>query len=255
VPAGPEAASGILAIYQDELLGRPAGGAGAAAAGGLSGSTAGARADDDVAWSRTWEGLRNASRACVDVLDPIWLSRTPAEGFGDRAEPRRVGEAAEVDRDRPAGRVGPDEAADGDEVLSEWVRAAEDLVALEVIALVSQSTVQLKGLTYYLAAAPVLLLMAVSSYPFQPQRFLQVCLWGILMIVAVGVIWVYVRMEKDEFISRVSRTDPNRISMDRTFLGNLLAFFIPLIGVALAQFPFMSDTLNQWFEPITRVLK
>src|SRR5262249_1061911 len=155
-----------------------------------------------VAWSHTWGGLRNAARACVDVLDPIWLDRSPVEGYRDRAEPGPVDEAAEAIRGLTAGLAEPDEAADdpapraqGDKVLSAWVRAAEDLIASQVVAYVSQGTVQLKGLTYYLAAAPVLLLMAVSSYPFQPQRFLQVCLWAILLMVGAGVFWVYVRME------------------------------------------------------------
>ena len=97
--------------------------------------------------------------------------------------------------------------------------------------------------------------MASGSYPFQPQRFLQVCIWTILFMVVGGVVWVYIRMEKNEFISRLSRTAPNQVTLDRTFLGNILAFVIPLGGVVLAQFPFFSDSLNQWLEPITRVLK
>jgi hypothetical protein len=139
--------------------------------------------------------------------------------------------------------------------VANWIRDAEDLMALQVVAYVSQTTVQLRTLAYYLAVSPVVLLIAIGSYPFQPQRFLQVCIWTILFLVVGGVISVYVWMEKNEFISRVSRTTPNQVSLDRTFLSNILAFVIPLAGVALTQFPFLSDSLNQFLEPITRVLK
>jgi hypothetical protein len=80
-PPGPMAASGIIARYQAELRGR---------------QTGGARAEDDVAWNHTWAGLRNAAMGCVDVLDPIRLARSPAEGYGDRTEHRPGDEAAEA---------------------------------------------------------------------------------------------------------------------------------------------------------------
>jgi hypothetical protein len=115
--------------------------------------------------------------------------------------------------------------------------------------------VQLKSRAYYLAITPVVLLLAVGSYPFQPQRFLQVCIWTILLAVVAGVVWVYVRMEKNEFLSRLARTAPDRVTFDRTFVGNLLAYVIPLVGLVIAQFPSVSDYLNQLLEPITRILK
>jgi hypothetical protein len=38
-------------------------------------------------------------------------------------------------------------------------------------------------------------------------------------------------------------------------LGSVMTFIIPLAGLALARFPFVSDAMNQWFAPLTRVLK
>ena len=219
----------------------------------------GALSDDDVAWSHTWSALRNAARACFDVVEPIWIKRSANEGYGDRSEPKSVNETAGAVRSLATVFVSPgtetDSTADKDKALKDWVQAAEDLIALELIAFISQNTVHLKALAYYLAIAPVLLLMVVGSYPFQPQRFLQVCIWTILFLVVGGVVWVYVRMEKNEFLSRVSRTSPNQVSVDRTFLGNLMAFVIPIVGLVLAEFPFVSDMLNQVLDPITRVVK
>ena len=277
VPEGSEAVEGVLAIYQDEVARLQT------IATGQS-DTVGkgpvARTDDDVAWSRTWFGLRNSARACLDVIEPFWADRAAIQGYGDSSQPAKASAevsqnsrpasiepevnsasqpakaSAEVSQNLPPDSVEPEvKASSQSRDVAKWIRDAEDLIALEVIAYVSQTTVQLKILAYYLAVTPVLLLMAVGSYPFQPERFLQVCIWTILFMVVGGVIWVYVRMEKNEFISRVSRTTPNQVTLDRTFVGNLFAFVIPLVGVVLTQFPFFSDSLNQLLEPITRVLK
>ncbi len=40
-----------------------------------------------------------------------------------------------------------------------------------------------------------------------------------------------------------------------TSVTNVLAFILPIQIVTLAQFPFVSDTILQWLEPITRVLR
>ena len=97
--------------------------------------------------------------------------------------------------------------------------------------------------------------MVVGSYPFQPQRFLQVCIWTILFLV-VGVISGSMSAWRRTSSSAGSRgRRPNQVSVDRTFLGNLMAFVIPIVGLVLAQFPFVSDMLNQVLDPITRVVK
>jgi hypothetical protein len=75
-----------------------------------------------------------------------------------------------------------------------------------------------------------------------------------LIAVAAGVVWVYVQMECDDVLSRVAKT-PNRVSLNATFLTHIVAIMIPLAGAVLTQFPSISDSLNQFLEPILRVLK
>ena len=197
--------------------------------------------------SPTWTGLRNAARACIELLEPVWEARLASAGYGE------VAPVVEAPGAAKAGGGPPPAAAAGG--LDRWVRSAEDLVALEIVAYVGQCNVHLKNLAWYLALAPILLLVAVSSYPIQPQRFLQVCLMALLLAVAGCVVGVYVAMERNELLSRISKTRANRVEFDGTFLTNVLAFVVPLVGVVLAQFPYVSDLLSQWFEPIGRVVK
>jgi uncharacterized membrane protein len=222
-PSAGQAAAAVQAIFETELT--------AAAASQV----------DELAKSQSRRGLRCAALACLDLLTPVWDSAPPAEGFGEKTD------------DPSNATKSPGEGTD--RALQDWVKAAEDLIALEVVMRISQCMVHLKNLAYYLAFAPILLLLAVNSYPFQPERFLQVCLWTILLGVVASVLAVYVGMERDELLSRVSKTRPNAVEFDRTFLTNVLAFVIPVAGIVLAQFPYVSDMLNQWLGPmITGVL-
>ena len=194
---------------------------------------------DNVANSQSFQGLRRAAFDCLHILVPYWRSTSVAEQFGDAPDDSNKAVAGKPSRDP----------------LKVWMRALEDLVALRVVAFISQGAVHLRNLGAYLALAPVLLLLAASSYPLQPQRFMIVFLWAILLIVVATGVTVLIQMERNEFLSRVSRTKPNKIAFDPTFFMNVLAFIVPLLVATLAQFPFVSDTVLQWIEPITRVLR
>jgi len=200
------------------------------------------REDLAVAHTPTRAGLRNAAVACLEILSIDWSSRHPDDD-GRAVDPKPEEDA----KPAPAGGAAP--------VSADWQGRAEDLVALEFVTYVSQCATHLRNLASLLGIVPVLLLLTVSVYPFQPQRFLIFALVGLLLVVVSGVIGVYVQMDRNEILSRISRITPNRVTLDRTFLTNILAFLVPLIGLIISKFPSLSDTLNQWFDPILRSLK
>ncbi len=213
---------------------------------------------DLVADSPTFKGLRKAAIAGLHILVPYWRSRSVEQQFGE--SPDGGSEAATEGSSKTGRRSNlPKRTAVADDhedrQLVDWMRALEDLFAFRLVVFISQGAVHLRNLGAFLAVAPVLLLLAVSSYPLQPQRFMIVFLWAILLIVVVSGVTVVIQMEHNEFLSRVSRTKPNKIAFDPTFVMNVLAFILPLLVATLAQFPFVSDTILQWIEPITRVLK
>ncbi len=205
---------------------------------------------DSFVQSKTWVGLREASIACLALLEVAWPTiSSPAEGYAEPgAKPTGTPGA------KPTGTGGGSTGAPLEDVRS-WFHSVEDLLALVIVCRVSHVTASLKTLIVYLAAAPLLLWLAVSSYPFQPRRFLLVSLSGLLLAVVGGVVWVLIRMERNELLSRVSKSTPNAVAFDREFVTAVLAFVVPLIGLALAQFPSVSDMLSQWLEPLERVLR
>lgn len=132
---------------------------------------------------------------------------------------------------------------------------AEEFLAMEFLAIVNQYAAHLRSLATYLAIAPLLLIWAIESYPFLPQRYMLVLLGGTWGTIVAGVVFVYVQMDRDPFLSHVSRTPPNHVTFDRTFLTSVLTMLIPILGVFLTQFPFFSDAITQWLGPILRSLR
>ncbi len=156
---------------------------------------------------------------------------------------------------RPPKRENTTQKGNWSEPTSRWFQQAEDLVALQMVNFLSECTTHLKNLVRYLAICPLLLMFAATSYPFQPQRFLVVIIWMLLIMVTASVVWVYIQMERDEILSRISKTKPNEIQFGASFLGRITTTLIPITGVLLAQFPFVSDGIAQFLDPIIRVLK
>jgi hypothetical protein len=222
--------------------------------------------------------IRNSLRCVVlEYLERLereyWPSRTIREAYGSDDPAAKVVKKEKVKEKAEGTEEGGE---DTEEVVShrlaagllggnaeEVVRAepeslemmAEDLIAMEFLAIVSQYAAHLRNLATYLALAPLLLVWAVSSYPFLPQRYMLVFLWGAWVTIVAGVVYVYIQMDRDVFLSHVSRTRPNHVTFDATFFSSILALIVPLLGVILAQFPMISDALNQWFGPILRVVR
>jgi hypothetical protein len=198
-------------------------------------------------------------RTCLRLVVLYYLDRLQREYWPSRTISKAYGSddtKAKVVAKKP--KEGKDDE-DAEEVIraeSETVAmAAEDLVAMEFLAIISQYAAHLRNLATYLALAPLLLVWAVSSYPFLPQRYMLVFLWSAWITIVAGVVYVYIQMDSDVFLSHVSRTRPNHVTFDATFFTSILALIVPLLGVVLAQFPIISDALNQWLGPVLRTVR
>jgi hypothetical protein len=170
---------------------------------------------------------------CLQALSPRWKTLSVDEAFG--------GDAAEDHRDKPAASPEP-----------KWVALAEGLVATQAVIYVSQFFVQLRNLVTAVMACSTLLLLAATSYPFHPERLLLLCLLGLMGGGVVAVVYVLVEMNRDEVVSRMSRTTPGRLSLDGGLIGSFLTYVVPALGILAAQ---LSGSFRWLAEPILRVMK
>jgi hypothetical protein len=207
---------------------------------------------------RKQQELTGASRKCLLVLRYFWPALPVQTAYGNApASARRT------DRSEPAGDGGDgpgkpaaDYPLEGvpDQVRA-WLREAEDLVAEVTVVYLSQFLVHLRNLGCFLALGSLLLLLAVSTYPFQPQRLLLMSTWGMVLVVAAGGVAFLYKMNKAELPSRIMGSTPNRFTLDWSFLGSVLLYVVPLVVVLVAQVIPFSSWLYTWVEPLQRALK
>src|SRR5262249_17828814 len=136
-----------------------------------------------------------------------------------------------------------------------WRGAAVYFFALEVISFLSQYFVHLLNLLSFLTVGPLLLLLAVVSYPFQPQRLWLLCAAVVIFAVVLAALKIFVQLERDELVSRVAGTTPNRLNFHWSFLGNIVTYTGPMLGILAAASTDLSEMIRVWLEPIFRVIR
>jgi hypothetical protein len=178
------------------------------------------------------EKLSDVAGRCLAVLAPRgrWLAVDDAFGGG-------------AGKDAPAVPA-PAEPA--------WVALAESVAATQVVIYVSQFFVQLRNLVWAAIVTSSLLLLAATSYPFHPEKLLLV---GLIVLSGAGmasVLYVLIDMNRDEVVSRVTRTTPGKFSLDGGFVGSFFTYIVPVAGVLAAQ---LSGSFRWVLEPLLRVMK
>jgi hypothetical protein len=178
------------------------------------------------------EKLSAVAGACLAVLAPRGKSLAIDDAFG----------GGKGKDDKPADQIA--EPA--------WVPLAESVAATQVVIYISQFFVQLRNLVWASIVTSSLLLLAATSYPFHPEKLLLV---GLIALSAAGmaaIVYLLIDMNRDEVVSRVTRTAPGKLSLDSGLIGSLFTYVVPAAGVLVAQ---LSGSFRWLLEPLLRVMK
>lgn len=137
-----------------------------------------------------------------------------------------------------------------------WMRVAEDFVTLRIATFLSHVMTHLRYLLAFTLSASLLLILAVSSYPLEPTRFVTVFSWTLMLGVIALAFIVIVRMERNEVLSRLSGSTPGKIDFNFALAGQLVVYVgLPLLAVLANIFPEIRDQLFAWVGPVRRLLQ
>src|SRR5262249_10117257 len=100
-----------------------------------------------------------------------------------------------------------------------------------------------------------LLLLTVTSYPFEPYRLLLSFTWVVMGSIVAVCLWVYVELERNTLLSLTAGTKPNNVTIDATFALRVLTWaVIPLLSIAATQYPEVANFLFNLVSPFARAL-
>jgi hypothetical protein len=117
-------------------------------------------------------------------------------------------------------------------------RLAEDFLAGRLAHLLATIFPHMQNLIFTSVAGLLLLLFAVSSYPFQPHNVLLLFNWVIILSVVGLALGVFIQMSRDPVLSHLNGTKPGQISWDSEFVFRIFTYgIVPILALLGAQFP------------------
>jgi hypothetical protein len=179
----------------------------------------------------------DVAKDLIGNLKGYWPWHTVADAFGEQAKTTSEADKPETDKS-PS--------------MPSWVEKAEDFVAIQVIIFLSQYFILLRTMALSMVWVSVLLLVAATEYPFQPERLILYLLLGLLGAVVVASLWVLIRVNKSEIVSRITQSTPNKFEFSWRFIQAAVQFVGPIAIIAVAQ---LSGRLRAIVEPLLEVIR
>ncbi|HXB55415.1 MAG TPA: hypothetical protein VN461_11565 [Vicinamibacteria bacterium] len=177
--------------------------------------------------SGTWQFLVGLTAPMIDFLDTFWTGH-PNVMLATR------------DSDKPDPPL-------------EWLSRGEEFLATLVALCVREVLAHLRNCLLFVMIGLFLILGVVSSFPFQPQRHLLGFPWVVMLGVIGALVMVFVQIDRDEVISRISGTPPGRVSWDWTFVSSLLTYgLLPLATLFATQFPEIGTVVLTALQPVQK---
>jgi hypothetical protein len=172
--------------------------------------------------------LSEAAADLAERLVPEWEGRALADAFG--------GANGKPDETEPAG----------------WQGLAEQFIAIQLMLFLSRYFAQMRYLAYMTALAAAAVLVAATDYAFQPERLIMYAAAGLAVGVVCLIGWLLYQINRNEIVSRVTHTTPDRFSLDSAFVRNFVFFVLPLFAVVLIQ---VFGRMRSVMEPVLQVLR
>jgi hypothetical protein len=123
---------------------------------------------------------------------------------------------------------------------------AELFLVSRIVAFLHLILAHMQNLVVFVTGGMILLLLAISQYPFQPRDRLLLFGWILIMAVVAVTVGIFVQMERDSLLSIFTGSTPGKVEFNSSFVGRLLLHgLLPILALLSAQFP---DALRQIFS-------
>ena len=131
----------------------------------------------------------------------------------------------------------------------EFFDQVEEFVAGRMVNFLAIVFPSLQNLGYFVLAGLLLMLLAVTSYPFQPRNEFLFFNWIVILSFIGTVFWIFIQMDRDTVLSLLNDTKPGQVNFSRELvLRTLLYVAVPLLALLGAQFP---ESLRQVLSVLT----
>ena len=97
----------------------------------------------------------------------------------------------------------------------EFFDQVEEFIVGRVVNFLAIVFPSLQNLGYFVLAGLLLMLLAVTSYPFQPRNEFLFFNWVVILSFIGTVFWIFVQMDRDTVLSLLNDTKPGQVNFSR----------------------------------------
>lgn len=131
----------------------------------------------------------------------------------------------------------------------EWAPQAESFLAGRILAFLHYVIAHMQNLVIFVTTGMLLLLLAITSYPFQPRDLLLLFGWLLILSVVITTLAIFVQMDRDKVLSIFSGSVPGQLNWSRNFVFRVLIHgLLPILALLSAQFPEAIQQIFSWFN-------
>ncbi len=128
------------------------------------------------------------------------------------------------------------------------VRPAERFVCFVYLNFILTVLLRLRLFALSAAGMYVLLVLSLTSYPFEPRLGIRSFLILLLLAILAVVAGVYAQVHRDPTLSRITNTNAGELGSD--FWLRIASFSaLPVLGLLASQFPEIGRFLFAWLQP------
>ncbi|MCI0337396.1 MAG: hypothetical protein L0226_07465, partial [Acidobacteria bacterium] len=118
-----------------------------------------------------------------------------------------------------------------------------------VASLLQYILVHLQNLAGLVTIGLILILVAATTYPFQPREPLLLFSWVSILVVAALTLFIFFQINRDKVLSLLSGTTPGALSLSGDLIYRVMVHgVIPIIALLGAQFPEALRKLMSWLN-------
>jgi hypothetical protein len=118
-----------------------------------------------------------------------------------------------------------------------------------VASLLQYLVVHLQNLAGLVSIGLILLLIAATSYPFEPRESLLLFSWVSIIVVVLVTLFIFVQLSRGKIFSLLSGTTPGELNFSRDLVYRVLIHgILPIVALLGAQFPEAVRNILSWLS-------
>ena len=136
----------------------------------------------------------------------------------------------------------------------EPTRLAEEFVCLIYVGYLQNLLARMRTMVLSIVGVLAGCAFSLAFYPYVPRPTIGISILLLVLVLGSAVALVYAGLERDATLSRITNTEPGKLSLGfwvryGSFIG------VPILGLLVAQFPAITDFVTSWIEPSLNAAK